>query len=115
MMAITVLVLVMLLLLQIDYGFGDLFWSKDCGENWGAYSFDHDQELFYINGNVVGKDIFCKTLQLYMENGCVAKYYFGSTSCGLGISFGMEYLSLWLFIEYTLAKNFIFLDFYLGQ
>lgn len=90
-MAISVLAFMLLLQLPRIFGFGHLFQLKDCGANRVAYSCSHGQELFYLNENVVSKDTFCKTLQLYMANGCDAKFYFGSTSCGLGVSFGMEY------------------------
>ncbi|KAK4265256.1 hypothetical protein QN277_026332 [Acacia crassicarpa] len=91
-MAITVFAFMLLLQLPRIFGFGDLFQLKDCGANRVAYSCSHGQEIFYLNENVVSKDTFCKTLQLYMANGCDAKYYFGSTSCGLGVSFGRKLL-----------------------
>ncbi|XP_054807020.1 calmodulin-binding receptor-like cytoplasmic kinase 3 [Prosopis cineraria] len=91
-MAITALAFMLLLQLPRIFGFGDFLQSKGCGANWVAYSYSHGQELFYINGNVVNKDTFCKALQLYMVNGCDAKCYFASTSCGLEVSFGRKLL-----------------------
>ncbi|XP_028760776.1 calmodulin-binding receptor-like cytoplasmic kinase 3 [Neltuma alba] len=91
-MAIAVLAFMLLLQLPRIFGSGDLLQAKDCGANWVAYSYSYGHELFYINGNVVSKDNFCRTLQFYMVNGCDAKHYFGSTRCGREVSFGRKLL-----------------------
>lgn len=95
-MAFTALLLVLLLQLSTIFGSAIVLKTKDCGNNWVANSISSngDQELFYINGNVVNKVAFCKALQLYIANGCDVKDYFGSNNCvleldGANNTFGM--------------------------
>lgn len=90
-MAITALLFMLLLQIPRILGSGDFLQSKDCGENWVAYLNSHSQELFYINGNVVNKVTFCKTLQLYLANGCDANHYLGKSNCALDVSFGRDF------------------------
>lgn len=94
-----------MLLLQLPriFGSGLYLQSKNCGADRIAYLYSRDQELFYINGNVVKKVTFCKTLQLYIANGCHVKDYIGTNSCALDVSSGMNYGVTWFFTEYGLA------------
>lgn len=89
-MAITALFLMLLLQLATIFTSGVFLQSRDCGANWVAYSYSHGQELYFINKNLVNKDTFCKTLQLYIANGCDVKDYFQNTNCTLNVSIGMD-------------------------
>ncbi|XP_058759888.1 calmodulin-binding receptor-like cytoplasmic kinase 3 isoform X2 [Vicia villosa] len=95
----TVLYLVILLqLLQFSTIFGSevVLQTKDCGYNRvvaNSYS-SHGEELFYINGNVVNKDGFCKALKLYSANGCDVNEYFESNHCVLDLDLDVSFVNL---------------------
>ncbi|XP_034700431.1 calmodulin-binding receptor-like cytoplasmic kinase 3 isoform X1 [Vitis riparia] len=59
--------------------------SKVCGTDHVAYLNSHGYELFYINGDVVDKDVFCKALKVYYANNCVFEGHPGSNYCGLNL------------------------------
>lgn len=101
---ITELFLVLLLQLPTIFASGVFVQSQNCGANWLANSISHGQEHFYINRNVVNKDTFCKTLQLYIENGCDVKDYLRSSNCGLDASLGMKKQEICLQIENGVAE-----------
>lgn len=78
--------LVLLLQLSTIFGSEVVLQTKGCGDNLVANSYSsYGEELFYINGNVVNKNDFCKALQLYIANGCDVKDYFGSNNCVLDL------------------------------
>ncbi|KAK8501324.1 hypothetical protein V6N11_057409 [Hibiscus sabdariffa] len=45
--------------------------SKICGDDHIIYSTSYGDELFYLNGNLVDKVLFCKSLQLHHAHHCV--------------------------------------------
>ncbi|XP_039017127.1 calmodulin-binding receptor-like cytoplasmic kinase 3 isoform X2 [Hibiscus syriacus] len=59
--------------------------SKICGADHIAYSNSNSHELFYLNGNLVDKVLFCKVLQFHYEDNCVLEGYTGA-DCGLDVS-----------------------------
>ncbi|XP_022755189.1 calmodulin-binding receptor-like cytoplasmic kinase 3 [Durio zibethinus] len=62
--------------------------SKVCGTEHIAYSNLYGHELFYLNGNLVDKVLFCKALQLHYADHCVFEGYIGTDYCGLDLSSG---------------------------
>ncbi|KAE8691352.1 Calmodulin-binding receptor-like cytoplasmic kinase 3 [Hibiscus syriacus] len=60
--------------------------SKICGSDHLAYSNPFGHELFYLNGNLVDKVLFCKALQLHYANHCLFEGYTGTDYCGLDLS-----------------------------
>ncbi|XP_021277581.1 calmodulin-binding receptor-like cytoplasmic kinase 3 [Herrania umbratica] len=60
--------------------------SKICGADDIAYSNLYGHELFYLNGNLVDKVLFCKALQLHYADDCVFEGYTGTDDCGLDLS-----------------------------
>ena len=63
--------------------------SKICGADHIAYSNLCGHELFYLNGALVDKVLFCKALQLHYADHCVFEGYTGTDYCGLNLSLGM--------------------------
>ncbi|XVE63671.1 hypothetical protein DITRI_Ditri07aG0038300 [Diplodiscus trichospermus] len=59
---------------------------KICGADHIAYSNLYGHELFYLNGNLVDKVLFCKALQLHYADDCVFEGYTGTDYCGLNLS-----------------------------
>ncbi|XP_028753996.1 calmodulin-binding receptor-like cytoplasmic kinase 3 [Neltuma alba] len=84
-MAIPALFLTLLLQLPSIFAAGSFLQSTDCGPNWVAYSYSPGEELYYMNDNIVDRVTFCKTLQLYIANGCDLKDYFESGNCALDV------------------------------
>ncbi|KAK8698417.1 hypothetical protein V6N13_114536 [Hibiscus sabdariffa] len=60
--------------------------SKICGSDHLAYSNSFGRELFYLNGNLVDKVLFCKVLQLHRANHCLFEGYTGTDYCCLDLS-----------------------------
>ncbi|KAL4302758.1 hypothetical protein GQ457_10G016420 [Hibiscus cannabinus] len=60
--------------------------SKICGSDHLAYSNSFGRELFYLNGNLVDKVLFCEVLQLHRANHCLFEGYTGTDYCGLDLS-----------------------------
>ena len=65
-----------------------------CGTDHVAYLNSHGYELFYINGDVVDKGVFCKALKVYYAHNCVFKGHPGSNYCGLNLPLGIHYIKL---------------------
>lgn len=88
-MAISALILLLLVQFPRTLASGFEIKSKICGADHIAYSNFLGDEFFYINGNLVDKDSFCKTLHFHHANDCVFESYFGSSYCELDLSLGM--------------------------
>ncbi|XP_022871555.1 calmodulin-binding receptor-like cytoplasmic kinase 3 [Olea europaea var. sylvestris] len=59
---------------------------KACGTYHISYLGNPDRELFYIDGNLVEKYLFCKALRIYHENHCLVTRNIGNQYCGLEFS-----------------------------
>ncbi|KAF8389140.1 hypothetical protein HHK36_025833 [Tetracentron sinense] len=89
-----VIILGLLLLVQLPSIFvsGSVIQSKICGADEVTYSSSLDHELFYINGNLVDRDLFCDALNFYYEAGRSSNLGLeewggvGRTYCGLELS-----------------------------
>ncbi|CAL0325658.1 unnamed protein product [Lupinus luteus] len=87
-MAMAASFLLLFLKLSTIFSSAVILQSRDCGNNWLAHSYSSSgEDIFYINGNAVNKIAFCEAFQLYIENGCDLKDYFGSNNCALDASF----------------------------
>ncbi|KAJ9688758.1 hypothetical protein PVL29_014420 [Vitis rotundifolia] len=84
-MAAVVFSLLLLVQLPRTLAFDLGIQSKVCGTDHVAYLNSHGYELFYINGDVVDKDVFCKALKVYYANNCVFEGHPGSNYCGLNL------------------------------
>lgn len=80
-----------LLLLQLPTVFGFVTESKVCSDLI-AYSNSYGNELFYINGNSVGKDLFCGALLIYKEKSCNFEGRLRSDHCQFYVSTGRKLL-----------------------
>ncbi|XWS17096.1 hypothetical protein CRYUN_Cryun33cG0038600 [Craigia yunnanensis] len=60
--------------------------SKICGADHIAYSNLCGHDLFYLNGALVDKVLFCKALQLHYADHCVFEGYTATDYCGLDLS-----------------------------
>ncbi|XP_024021754.1 calmodulin-binding receptor-like cytoplasmic kinase 3 isoform X1 [Morus notabilis] len=80
-----------LLLVQFPTIFGFVIESKVCADLI-AYSSSYGNELFYVNGNLVGKDLFCEALFTYNENGCNIEEHLKSDYCQFYVSTGRKLL-----------------------
>ncbi|KAF4378353.1 hypothetical protein G4B88_025846 [Cannabis sativa] len=80
-------ILSLLLLVQLSAIFtsGFVVESKVCNDL-VAYSNSYGDELFYINGNLVEKDLFCEALLSYNGNGCNLEGYLRNDHCQLDVS-----------------------------
>ena len=87
-MAISTFILLLLVQFPIILASRFDIQSKVCGTDHLAYSNVHGDEVFYINGNCVDKDSFCKALHFHYENDCIFESYHGSSYCGLDLSLG---------------------------
>ncbi|CAI9787386.1 unnamed protein product [Fraxinus pennsylvanica] len=65
---------------------------KACGTYHISYLGNPGQELFYIDGNLVDKYLFCKAVRIYHENHCSVTRNIGNQYCGL--EFSLDKLSL---------------------
>ena len=83
--------------------------SKVCGTDHVAYLNSHGYELFYINGDVVDKDVFCKALKVYYANNCVFEGHPGSNYCGLNLPLGMCYIKLLIWGGFLIHSKKIFI------
>ncbi|KAK6941706.1 Serine-threonine/tyrosine-protein kinase, catalytic domain, partial [Dillenia turbinata] len=69
----SVVLLSLFLLLQLPVSFASqvvITWTV-CGNDHIAYSSVLGNQLFYVNGNLVDKDSFCKVLQFHPVNSCI--------------------------------------------
>ncbi|PKI72708.1 hypothetical protein CRG98_006916, partial [Punica granatum] len=81
--------LVTLLLSMIFLGIsasGFVLDSKDCADDRIGYSVHSGQELFFINGDLVDKSLFCNALQSYYINHCSVEEFPGFSHCWLDLS-----------------------------
>lgn len=67
-MAVAMLSLFLLLQLPLTLGSDLVVWSKYCGADQISSISSSGNELFYINGNLVDKDLFSKAVKYYYEN-----------------------------------------------
>ena len=79
--------LILLLLVQFPIILASRFaiHSKVCGSDHIAYSNFHGHELFYINGELKGKESFCKAFHFLDVNACIFENYLGCSSSGLDL------------------------------
>ncbi|KAJ6759031.1 hypothetical protein OIU74_025651 [Salix koriyanagi] len=79
--------LILLLLVQFPIIFASRFaiHTKVCGSDHIAYSNFHGHELFYINGELKGKESFCKAFPFLDVNACIFENYLGCSSSGLDL------------------------------
>lgn len=87
-MDFAILGLLFLVQLPVIFSTGFVIEPKVCGDL-VAYSNSYGNELFYINGNSVDKDLFCEALLTYKGNGCNFEGYPISDHCHLDASTGM--------------------------
>ncbi|OMO73159.1 hypothetical protein CCACVL1_17432 [Corchorus capsularis] len=85
-MAASIFSLLMFMHLSTFFASGLEVKSKICGADHIAYSNLYGHELFYLNGNLVDKVLFCKALQLHYADHCVFEGYIGTDYCGLDLS-----------------------------
>nr|GMD82788.1 calmodulin-binding receptor-like cytoplasmic kinase 3 [Ipomoea batatas] len=84
-MAFGVLSFLLLVQLPIIFASGLLEHSKACGTYHVSYSDDLHYELFYINGELVDKNVFCKSLIIDDTNRCFNSGNVGYQQCGLAV------------------------------
>lgn len=86
----------LLLLLQLPRALAsDLgIQSIICGTDQVAYLNSNGYELFYINGDVVDKGVFCKALKGYYAHNCVFEGDPERNFCELNLPLGMHYIKL---------------------
>ncbi|KAG5226056.1 kinase family protein [Salix suchowensis] len=79
--------LILLLLVQFPIILASRFaiHTKVCGSDHIAYSNFHGHELFYINGELKGKESFCKAFPFLDVNACIFENYLGCSSSGLDL------------------------------
>ncbi|KAJ6731871.1 NODULATION RECEPTOR KINASE-LIKE PROTEIN [Salix purpurea] len=79
--------LILLLLVQFPIILASRFaiHTKVCGSDHIAYSNFHGHELFYINGELKGKESFCKAFPFLDVNACISENYLGCSSSGLDL------------------------------
>ncbi|KAK6945160.1 Serine-threonine/tyrosine-protein kinase, catalytic domain [Dillenia turbinata] len=72
-LCMSVVLLSLLLLLQLPVSFASrvMITSRVCGNDHIAYSSFLGNQLFYVNGNLVDKDSFCKVLKFHPVNSCI--------------------------------------------
>lgn len=87
-MAFGVLSFLLLVQLPIIFASGLLEHSKACGTYHVSYSDDLHYELFYINGELVDKNVFCKSLIIDDTNSCFNSGNVGYQQCGLAVLLG---------------------------
>ena len=83
-------ILSLLLLVQFPaiFSSGFIIESKVCGDLI-AYSNSYGNELFYINGNSVDRDLFCEVLVTFNQKGCNFEGYLRSDHCQLDVLTGL--------------------------
>ncbi|XP_027067028.1 calmodulin-binding receptor-like cytoplasmic kinase 3 [Coffea arabica] len=84
-LTITVVVLSLLVLVQLPglSASGLLIDSNTCGTYHIGYSDDLKERLFYIDGELVDRNLFCKALRFYQENHCLIRGNARSQHCSL--------------------------------
>ncbi|GMJ07529.1 calmodulin-binding receptor-like cytoplasmic kinase 3 [Hibiscus trionum] len=81
-MAASMFSLLLFVILSRFFASGIEVTSKICGADHIAHLNFNSHELFYLNGNLVDKVLFCKVLQFHYEDNCVLEGYTGA-DCGL--------------------------------
>ncbi|KAB2071930.1 hypothetical protein ES319_A08G256600v1 [Gossypium barbadense] len=78
----------LLLFMQVSRSFASSLEvkSKICGADRLEYSNSFGCELFYLNGNLVDKVLFCKALQFHYAEHCAFEGYMGTDYCELDLS-----------------------------
>ncbi|XP_019198251.1 PREDICTED: calmodulin-binding receptor-like cytoplasmic kinase 3 [Ipomoea nil] len=84
-MAFGVLSFLLLVQLPIIFASGFLEHSKACGTYHVSSSDDLHYELFYINGELVDKNVFCESLIIDDTNRCFDSGNVGYQQCGLSV------------------------------
>lgn len=64
--------------------------SKICGTDHIVYSTSNGHELFYLNGDLVDKVLFCKTLQLHYADECAFEGFTATNYCDSNLSSGND-------------------------
>ncbi|XP_057967245.1 calmodulin-binding receptor-like cytoplasmic kinase 3 [Malania oleifera] len=85
-MAKWLLSLLLLAQLSSSLASGLLIQSKICGEDRITHTNSSGHELFYINGRLIHKKLFCKAIKFYYANNCSVEEYLGSGYCGFDFS-----------------------------
>lgn len=102
-MKMAVVVLCLLLLLQFPLIFASrlLGHKEACGIYRVDYSDDLNRQVFYVNGILADKDLFCKALKFDHAERCVIQNV-GFQYCGLDVLIGMlQYCFQMSFQEYS--------------
>lgn len=78
-----------------------------CGRYHVSHLGDPSHALFFIDGELVDRYVFCKTLKDYNERSCFLEIKVENQFCGLDISLGMCYqVSYWLsLLSLALTEN----------
>lgn len=102
---VVIIMLNLLLLVQFPriFASGSLQ-SKACGTYHISVSSKFGHDLFHINGELVEKGSFCKSLKFYQENHCFFTRNVGIHYCGLDISLGMLLLVFLNCISYCMPS-----------
>lgn len=112
---IKLVVLSLLLLVQLPGPLGSdlLKDSNTCGTYHIGYSDDSKEKLFYINGELVDRYLFCKALKLYQKNRCLITRNVRHQYCSLNYSLGnmrslccFIYVSNVILLEKSLSEVF---------
>ncbi|XP_038711454.1 calmodulin-binding receptor-like cytoplasmic kinase 3 isoform X2 [Tripterygium wilfordii] len=85
-MASTVFSLFLLVQLPRIYASGLQLQTTVCNGDHIAYSDSYGRECFYLNGNHVDQDSFCKALHFYHANGCIFDGFHMNDYCKLDAS-----------------------------
>ncbi|XVE71515.1 hypothetical protein DITRI_Ditri10aG0156900 [Diplodiscus trichospermus] len=85
-MAASIFTLLLFMQLSRFFASGLEVQSKICGADHLAYSNFYGHELFYLNGNLVDKVLFCKVLRLLHADQCLFEVGTGTDYCGLDLS-----------------------------
>lgn len=87
-----VVLLSLLLLVQLPAVLSSrLIQSASCGTYGVSPVSSSGQESFYINDKLVDRQLFCKTLKLYMSKHCFSSTKLVNRYCGLNIALGIHY------------------------
>lgn len=91
-MAVAMSSLFLLLQLPLTLGSDLVVWSKYCGADQISSISSSGNELFYINGNLVDKDLFCKAVKYYYENHYIFEGRLETdNNCKLDLQSGMHH------------------------
>lgn len=88
-----VVLLSFLLLVQFPAVFSSrLIQPASCGTYRVRSLSNSGQELFYINDKLVDRQLFCKTLKLYVSNHCFIGTKIVNRYCVLNLALGIYYV-----------------------